>query len=88
MASNSSTSTYNRTYNLIGMGLGPLLVGVLSDTMAPSYGVDSIRYALLIVGLVHVICSVLNLLSARHLEADLAVARETAPSPATPAPVR
>lgn len=33
--------------NLIGMGLGPLLVGVLSDTFRPQLGGESLRYALL-----------------------------------------
>ena len=32
--------------NLIGMGLGPLAVGVLSDLLAPMFGQDSLRYAL------------------------------------------
>ncbi len=35
--------------NLIGLGLGPQLTGILSDLLAPSYGVESVRYALLIV---------------------------------------
>jgi hypothetical protein len=35
------------TFNLIGAGLGPLTVGVLSDLLAPHFGVDSLRYALL-----------------------------------------
>lgn len=34
--------------NLIGMGLGPLLVGMLSDALQPAFGDESIRYALLI----------------------------------------
>jgi MFS transporter, Spinster family, sphingosine-1-phosphate transporter len=34
--------------NLIGMGLGPLAVGVLSDVLHPAYGEESLRYALLI----------------------------------------
>lgn len=34
--------------NLIGMGLGPLVVGFLSDQLAPTYGDESIRYAMLI----------------------------------------
>src|SRR3712207_8385218 len=29
--------------NLIGAGLGPFLVGVFSDALAPSYGIESIR---------------------------------------------
>jgi MFS family permease len=33
--------------NLIGMGLGPQLVGVLSDLLAPRFGAESIRWALL-----------------------------------------
>src|SRR6185437_3471376 len=33
--------------NLVGMGLGPLLVGSLSDTLRPWLGQESLRYALL-----------------------------------------
>lgn len=33
--------------NLIGGGAGPLLVGILSDYLAPLYGADGLRYALL-----------------------------------------
>ena len=32
--------------NLVGAGAGPLLVGVLSDYLAPTYGADSLRYAM------------------------------------------
>lgn len=34
--------------NLIGMGLGPLAVGALSDLLSPAFGNESIRYGLLI----------------------------------------
>ena len=34
--------------NIIGMGLGPLMVGIVSDYMEPSVGIDSLRYGLLI----------------------------------------
>jgi hypothetical protein len=34
--------------NLIGLGLGPLAVGALSDGLQPSFGAESLRYALLI----------------------------------------
>jgi MFS family permease len=33
--------------NIIGLGLGPLIVGVLSDAFSPTLGVESLRYALL-----------------------------------------
>jgi MFS family permease len=34
--------------NIIGLGLGPFLVGVLSDLLSPSFGADSLQYAILI----------------------------------------
>ena len=37
--------------NLVGLGLGPLIVGRLSDLLAPSFGADSLRYAMAIVAL-------------------------------------
>jgi hypothetical protein len=33
--------------NLIGMGIGPQVVGTLSDLLAPTLGSDSLRYAML-----------------------------------------
>jgi MFS family permease len=38
---------------LIGMGVGPFLVGVISDYLAPMTGNSSLRYALVAVGLVN-----------------------------------
>lgn len=38
--------------NLIGLGLGPTMVGVLSDLFAPRYGDQSLRYALLVIAAV------------------------------------
>jgi MFS family permease len=35
------------TYNLIGMGVAPQVVGFLSDRLAPFVGADSLRYAML-----------------------------------------
>jgi predicted MFS family arabinose efflux permease len=35
--------------NMIGLGLGPLLVGMVSDALAAEYGALSIRYSLMIV---------------------------------------
>lgn len=34
--------------NLIGLGIGPTAVGLLSDTLRPTYGEESLRWALLI----------------------------------------
>lgn len=38
--------------NLIGLGLGPVFAGFLSDMLKPEYGVESIRYSLLILAIV------------------------------------
>ncbi len=37
--------------NLIGLGLGPSLVGILSDLLKPRFGTESLRYALVIISL-------------------------------------
>ena len=34
--------------NIIGLGFGPFLVGVLSDLLAPEFGQESLRYAIVI----------------------------------------
>jgi MFS family permease len=58
--------------NLIGLGLGPLLVGRISDTLRPTYGDDSLRYALLIVVVIGSAWATIQyLLAARTLEEDL-----------------
>lgn len=35
--------------NLIGLGIGPTMVGVISDLLAPQFGDQSLRYALLVI---------------------------------------
>ena len=35
--------------NILGLGLGPSAVGMLSDLLSDRFGADSLRYALLIV---------------------------------------
>lgn len=36
--------------NIIGLGLGPQIAGILSDALATDFGVESLRYSLLIIG--------------------------------------
>lgn len=57
--------------NILGLGLGPQTVGILSDYLAPEYGSDSLRYAMLIAGLASLWAGVHFTLSARTLRADL-----------------
>jgi hypothetical protein len=56
---------------LVGMGLGPLLVGVLSDLPASGAGVHSLRYGLLLAPLFNAWACAHFFLAARHLRADL-----------------
>ena len=46
--------------NMIGLAMGPLLTGILSDALNPTFGADSMRYSLLI------ICAVMLPWSAFH----------------------
>ena len=34
--------------NLVGIGLGPLVVGILNDALEPTWGEEAVRYSLLI----------------------------------------
>lgn len=43
--------------NIIGMGLGPQMVGVFSDLLATSFGSDSLRMALLVPACLNVWCA-------------------------------
>ena len=66
--------------NLIGLGLGPTLVGYLSDGLEPRYGVESLRHALLWVVVIGAAWSILHyLLAARTLRRDLEAKNATAP---------
>jgi predicted MFS family arabinose efflux permease len=40
--------------NLVGMGIGPQVVGLLSDMLSPRFGSDGLRYAMLIMSVVAV----------------------------------
>jgi MFS family permease len=53
--------------NLIGLGLGTLLIGRLSDHFAIRYGSESLRYAILSGTGFYLISAALFLLAARHL---------------------
>jgi predicted MFS family arabinose efflux permease len=38
--------------NLVGMGFGPQVVGILSDLLAPRFGADALRYSMLITSVI------------------------------------
>lgn len=61
--------------NLIGMGMGPQLAGILSDVYNPTYGEESLRYALLTISVVWLWAAVHFFIAARTLKEDIARAR-------------
>jgi MFS family permease len=58
--------------NLIGLGLGPMAIGLLSDFLRPEYGNLSIRYALITMVMVNIWCATHYYLATRSLREDLA----------------
>jgi len=58
--------------NIIGLGLGPLATGALSDALAPRFGEQSLSYALLCVHCVYLWSAIHFWLAARTLPEDLA----------------
>lgn len=64
--------------NLIGLGLGPFLMGYLNDALAAQYGDESIRYSLLSVGAVGGSAFFFFWIASGTLPRDLAAARAAA----------
>jgi hypothetical protein len=57
--------------NLIGLGFGPLVVGMISDLLAPTLGVESLRWAMSIILIVSVAAATLFFATAKKLVVDL-----------------
>lgn len=57
--------------NIIGMGLGPFLVGAISDLVAPIFGSDALRYAMLVVSLITIWSSLHFWLVGKSADAEL-----------------
>lgn len=57
--------------NLIGLGFGPQLVGVLSDALAPRFGSESLRYALVASVCIYFVSAAFFWRAGRTLKADL-----------------
>ncbi len=56
--------------NLIGMGLGPQMVGVVSDAFSASAGDQALRYGMLVVGVANLLASLFYLLAGRAMWAS------------------
>ena len=58
--------------NLVGLGLGPSFVGLMSDLLTPTFGTDALRYAMLAIAGVYVVSATAAYLASRFFVADLA----------------
>lgn len=66
------------TQNMIGLGLGPVLIGWLSDTLSPDLGTESLRWAMFIVFFIELAAVVLYFLAGRWVAHDISKHRHSA----------
>ena len=57
--------------NLIGLGLGPVTIGFLSDQLAPTFGAEALRYAFCFTFLTGIVSIYLFYKASTHYKADL-----------------
>ena len=62
--------------NMIGLGLGPLATGSMSDVFSVHYGVEGLRYAMLVSACIGGVPVIMFYLSAKYLRKDLAMLHE------------
>jgi hypothetical protein len=75
----TGSALLNTVYGLIGQGLGPLLVGWMSDKFAPEHGGgNGLAYAMAVTAAIYLWSGTHYLLAGRHLRTDLAAARAPA----------
>jgi MFS family permease len=59
--------------NLFGLGFGPLVVGIISDLLAPSLGIESLRWALSIILLVNVVSAAMFFAASKKIGINTAL---------------
>ncbi|MEO5587663.1 MAG: MFS transporter, partial [Novosphingobium sp.] len=57
--------------NLIGLGLGPVLLGYCSDLLKPTYGTESVRYVLFVAALASLVAGGLLWRARKYLPGEL-----------------
>jgi len=57
--------------NLLGLGFGPLVVGVISDLLKPALGIESLRWALSTILFISVASATLFLTAAKKMVVDI-----------------
>ena len=66
----TASASFLLVNNLIGLGVGPLLMGSLSDALKTTYGVDSLRYAAVACTAFYFVAALLMLLCVKPLRAS------------------
>jgi MFS family permease len=56
--------------NLVGLGIGPMLIGIISDTFKERYGTEALRYAAVSVVGFYVVASLLMFVALRRIRED------------------
>jgi predicted MFS family arabinose efflux permease len=72
-----AAATLLLTATCFGQGIGPLLVGLISDALRPLYGVDAIRFSLLSAAGTTILGAAVFVLAAPAIRADTSRAEET-----------
>ncbi len=57
--------------NLVGLGLGTVVVGAISDALTARYAEEALRYSAMATNLIYILSAVLMLLAARRLQRDI-----------------
>jgi len=71
-----SSSVLFFVLNIIGLGLGPLTVGAISDALAPSMGIESIRWAIMSTSVAAFLSAGFYFNAARYVRNDLRVSEK------------
>ena len=66
----TASATFLLINNLIGLGVGPLLIGRLSEALKATYGVDALRNAAVGCCAFYLVAAVLMLMAVRPLRAS------------------
>ena len=59
--------------NMIAIGIGPTVVGVMSDLLKPSMGADSLRYALVVIANLSVFGAIAAYFAGKSMRRDAAI---------------
>lgn len=66
----TTSAIYLFINNLIGLGLGPVLIGALSDVLTSQFGAEGLRYSLAAGSVFFLVAAILYFIAARFIQKD------------------